>query len=105
LYNNKSPYLVVSIQIIDKSAVFFANIISECNKHSINPGDVIRVLLPFNESTSSGDQSDVNNDMEDASSAFDKELKDTYQPYAISLRSLIRMKMADKQDFELVCFD
>lgn len=88
-------------QIIDLSADFFVNIKTEAVKHSVSHGAFIRALLPFNESTSSGDQSNVNSAVE-SSSCVPVEVVEKYRPYARSLRSLIRVKMADAEDLKQV---
>lgn len=64
-------------------------------------GELIRALLPFNESTSSGDQANVNSNF-DNSSNIPAGIVSKYRPYAVSLRSLIRVKMADAEDLKQV---
>lgn len=70
----------------------------------MSSGEFIRALLPFNESTSSGDQAHVNIIVENSGqpSAIPQSLVAKYRPYAISLRSLIRVKMADTEDLKQV---
>ena len=64
---------------------------------------MIRVLLPFNESTSSSDQANVNNNKTDIDvSSIPYGVIDKYRPYAITLRSTIRVKMADAEDLKQV---
>ena len=68
----------------------------------VRSGDLIKALLPFNESTSSNDQSNVNISTTNNASVFSSEVINKYQPYAIALRSLIRFKMSDTNDVKLV---
>lgn len=86
--------------MVDRSADFFKSITSTAAKYSVPIGKFLRILLPFDESTSSGDQaalSDINS-FNVADTSIPSELLAKYRPFAVSLRSLIRVKMADEAD-------
>ncbi len=89
------------IQIIDASSEFFADLKKEAAACGVSSGALIRALLPFNESTSSGDQADVSENNAHTSNVSSEIIK-KYRPFAISLRSLIRVKMADEEDLKQV---
>lgn len=66
----------------------------------------MRTILPFDESTSSGDQSNIlDPNVELENGTVPAEVLRRYRPYAVSLRSLIRVKMADEADLKQVCLE
>jgi hypothetical protein len=89
--------------VVDRSADFFKSLSTTARKYSVPIGKLLRIVLPFDESTSSGDQaaiSDIN--AYDADARIPPELLSKYRPFAVSLRSLIRVKMADEADLQQV---
>jgi hypothetical protein len=69
--------------------------------YSLSLGSVVRQLLPFDESTNSGDQSDIREDTLGGGD-IPAEIIRLLRPFAVSLRSLIRVKMADEADVKQV---
>ena len=72
--------------------------------YSLSVGRVVRLLLPFDESTNSGNQADIQDSCADSSSSgvMPAEAIRQLRPHAVSLRSLIRVKMADEADVKQV---
>jgi hypothetical protein len=90
--------------VVDRSADFFASLSTTATKYSIPIGRLLRIVLPFDESTSSGDQAAISdiNVYDAADTSIPPELLSKYRPFAVSLRSLIRVKMADEADLHQV---
>ena len=71
---------------------------SVAKRNDLSLGALLNKVLPFDEDTPSNDQSAVNNSARDLESAELKELRSS----AVAIRSLIRVKMADENDFNQV---
>lgn len=84
-------------QVVSGSSSFFEKLYDISAKREVTVGAQIRILLPFNENTSSNDQSDVMAEHFSDKSVFTNDLFALHLE-AIALRKLIRVKMADEAD-------
>ena len=71
---------------------------SVSQRESISLGTLLSRVLPFTEETPSNDQSNVCDDLCDHSFPEVKDLRNA----AVEIRRLIRVKMADENDFKQV---
>ncbi len=73
------------------------------NKLNVSRGILIRKILPFDENTSSNDQSSVKNNSVSIE-GIDPDTGKLLRDQAISIRKLIRVKMADEADLKQVIY-
>mmetsp|Transcript_1871 Transcript_1871/g.3549 ORF Transcript_1871/g.3549 Transcript_1871/m.3549 type:complete len:1203 (-) Transcript_1871:168-3776(-) len=82
-----------------ESPDFFASMRSTAKRENMSVGTLLGRVLPFTEETSSNDQSKVQSSGED-SGLFDIPEMKVLRASAIAIRSMIRVKMADENDFK-----
>ncbi|CAE7539984.1 unnamed protein product, partial [Symbiodinium microadriaticum] len=94
---------------IEKAPVFFDSLRSSALKLNMAPGLLLRRVLPFDEDTSSNDQSAVNStlsalsaDMRDncRAAGINDEVIVALRSTAMEVRRTIRVKMADEADLK-----
>lgn len=89
----------VVMQVSRDSPSFFASMRRAAERENISVGSLLARVLPFNEDTSSNDQSKLNSCLEQGGEAVEmKELRAS----AVAIRGMIRVKMADENDFKQV---
>ena len=95
-------FLLPDLQVSRGSASFFAAMRSTAQREGVPVGALLGRVLPFTEETSSRDQSKVEiragQQGEDLASPEMKALRAS----AVEIRSMIRVKMADENDFKQV---
>ncbi len=86
---------------------FFALLSTTAKKNNVAQGSLLRVVLPFDEDTSSNDQAQVRNglspSLQKASAGYqniDEQTMSKLREQAVMLRKLIRVKMADEADLQ-----
>ena len=86
---------------------FFALLSTTAKKNNVAQGSLLRVVLPFDEDTSSNDQAQVRNglspSLQKISAGYqniDEQTMSKLREQAVMLRKLIRVKMADEADLQ-----
>jgi hypothetical protein len=92
-------YGTLVLQVSRQSPAFFASMRSTAQRESMSVGALLGRVLPFTEETSSNDQSKVDKSID--SKCDIPEMK-ALRSSAIAIRSMIRVKMADENDFKQV---
>jgi hypothetical protein len=88
--------------------LFISQLTAAANKCNLPRGTLLRTILPFDESTSSNDQSKVvpppspscSSSTSSGTKGLDSNMASSLREQAIELRRLIRVKMADEADFQ-----
>jgi hypothetical protein len=92
---------------IKEAPEFFALLSSTAKKNNVAQGSLLRVVLPFDEETSSNDQAQVRSGLSPSVQKvaagyqnIDEQTMSKLREQAIMLRKLIRVKMADEADLQ-----
>jgi len=88
--------------------LFISQLTAAANKCNLPRGTLLRTILPFDESTSSNDQSKVvpppspscSSSTSSGTKGLDSNMASSLREQAIELRRLIRVKMADEADLQ-----
>jgi hypothetical protein len=101
IFLSPPPPLSVSntLQVSRGSSTFFDTMRSLAQREDMSVGTLLGRVLPFTEETSSNDQSEVRRDHLDALHLPEMEALHTS---AVEIRRMIRVKMADENDFKQV---
>lgn len=103
--NTESAWRQLST-VIKESSSFFQLLSSTANSNNISQGTLIRIVLPFDEDTSSNDQSIINSKSHSSNVNYTDTINESsliiLREQAVSLRRLIRVKMADEADIQQV---
>lgn len=84
------------------SADFFTSMRSIAQRENMAVGTLLGKVLPFTEETSSNDQSKVNREVALADAMLNIPEMLALRASAVDIRSMIRVKMADENDFKQV---
>merc|ERR1712167_100487 len=80
---------------------FLDNLEKQAGELDVQKGALIQSILPFGTETSAADQSDIQNkDVTGPAAELPDEIRQTLVDDAVSLRKLIRVKIADNNDLE-----
>jgi hypothetical protein len=92
--------------VIKESSSFFQLLSSTATCNNMPQGTLIRIVLPFDEDTSSNDQSIINSKSRQSNvnntDKINESTLNILKEQAVSLRRLIRVKMADEADLQQV---